>query len=120
MAPVGNGTVQKTATSSSSVMSSFMCCTSERSGQTYQRSYREHNQSKYFWLDPTRWVEKRTVKKEKVGGVNNRLGRAYKFILQKTLCVCCSASSSMMMMTSLPSPSVPKEIFFAPPPPRLT
>ena len=66
----------KQTTSSSSAMSSFMCCTSERSGKTY--SYREqsahttssssNNQSKFLWLDPTRWVEKRTVvKKEKVG-----------------------------------------------------
>ena len=75
MPPVQNGTVQK---KEGGVMSSFMCCTTERSGQTqtYSRttthqsasysSREQHNQSKYLWLDPTRWVEKRTVKKEKV------------------------------------------------------
>ena len=66
----------------SSSSSSFLCCTSERSGQatsytttshsasTAYRSSTEQSssgQSKFLWLDPTRWVEKRTVKKEKVG-----------------------------------------------------
>jgi len=48
----------------SSTMSSFMCCTSERSQKTIR--YKEQNQSKYLWLDPTRWVEKKT-KREEVG-----------------------------------------------------
>ena len=48
----------------SSAMSSFMCCTSERSSKTIR--YREQNQSKYLWLDPTRWVEKKS-KREEVG-----------------------------------------------------
>ena len=61
-----NGHEQKSSTS----CSSLMCCTSERQGQytTTQRSttaYRE--QSRFLWLDPTRWVEKRSFKKEKVG-----------------------------------------------------
>ena len=54
----------KTTTSSS--MSSFMCCTSERSQKTIR--YKEQNQSKYLWLDPTRWTK--TVKKEEVGIVS--------------------------------------------------
>ena len=62
----------------SSSSSSFLCCTSERSGQatsyttTSASAYRSteqssSGQSKFLWLDPTRWVEKRTIKKEKVG-----------------------------------------------------
>ena len=70
---------QKTTTSSgekTSMMSHFMCCTSDRSGQVVTRSasFREKqtmsgpkNPTKYLWLDPTRWVEKTTVKTEKVG-----------------------------------------------------
>ena len=46
---------------SSSTMSSFMCCTSERSSKTM--AYRE-SQNKFLWLDPTRWVEKRSKKTE--------------------------------------------------------
>ena len=46
----------------SSAMSSFMCCTSERSSKTIR--YREQNQSKYLWLDPTRWVEKKSKREE--------------------------------------------------------
>jgi len=53
-----------TTTKSSSSMSSFMCCTSERSQKTIR--YKEQNQSKYLWLDPTRWVEKKS-KREEVG-----------------------------------------------------
>ena len=84
MAPVGNGTVQKS--SSSSVMSSFMCCTSERSGKTFQRSsYRE--QSKYLWLDPTRWVEKKAVKREKVGGQLDQTQKQRLILLRPILSV---------------------------------
>ena len=68
MAPVQkhNGASSGQTVKSSS-MSKFMCCTSEKAGQTY--TYREHqqNQSKFLWLDPTRWVEKRSYKQEKVG-----------------------------------------------------
>lgn len=46
-------------TSSSSTMSSFMCCTSDRSSKTF--AYKE-SQSRFLWLDPTRWVEKRSKK----------------------------------------------------------
>ena len=56
---------QSSYKSSSSAMSSFMCCTSERSSKTF--AYKE-SQSKFLWLDPTRWVEKRS-KKSEVGGL---------------------------------------------------
>ena len=79
---------------SSSSMSSFMCCTSERSGKTY--SYREQsamttssqqNQSKFLWLDPTRWVEKKTVKKEKVGKEKEEVDESHdKSILRDVFC----------------------------------
>jgi len=52
---------QQSMKSSSSTMSSFMCCTSERSSKTF--AYKE-SQSKFLWLDPTRWVEKRSKKQE--------------------------------------------------------
>jgi len=52
---------QSSYKSSSSAMSSFMCCTSERSSKTF--AYKE-SQSKFLWLDPTRWVEKRSKKSE--------------------------------------------------------
>jgi hypothetical protein len=79
-----NGAVKS---SSSSVMSSFMCCTTERSGQVQQqresRSYTRSSavyrsesaggQGRYLWLDPTRWVEKRTVKKEKVSDLTCKM-----------------------------------------------
>ena len=56
---------QSSYKSSSSAMSSFMCCTSERSSKTF--AYKE-SQSKFLWLDPTRWGEKRS-KKSEVGGL---------------------------------------------------
>ena len=59
----------------SSTMSSFMCCTSERSQKTIR--YKEQNQSKYLWLDPTRWVEKKT-KREEVGIDNTNSNIDYK------------------------------------------
>ena len=59
----------------SSTMSSFMCCTSERSQKTIR--YKEQNQSKYLWLDPTRWVEKKT-KREEVGINNTNANIDYK------------------------------------------
>lgn len=79
--PVRDGRSSKQQSSTSS---SFLCCTSEKSGQAYQATsssstataYREvqssssssaQGQSKFLWLDPSRWVEKRTVKKETVG-----------------------------------------------------
>lgn len=52
---------QQSMKSSSATMSSFMCCTSERSSKTF--AYKE-SQSKFLWLDPTRWVEKRSKKQE--------------------------------------------------------
>ena len=56
------------ATSSSSTMSSFMCCTSDRSSKTF--AYKE-SQSRFLWLDPTRWVEKRS--KKEVGNIMTSL-----------------------------------------------
>ena len=46
-------------TSSSTTVSSLMCCTSDRSSKTL--AYKE-SQSRFLWLDPTRWVEKRSKK----------------------------------------------------------
>jgi hypothetical protein len=55
------------SSSSTALCSSLMCCSSDKDGRTYTTSYREQSQSKFLWLDPTRWVEKRAVKHEKVG-----------------------------------------------------
>ena len=57
--------------SKSTTMSSFMCCTSERSGRvvsqgrtmTYRSESNHSNQSKFLWLDPTRWNKKKEVGK---------------------------------------------------------
>ncbi|CAB4065281.1 DST [Lepeophtheirus salmonis] len=38
--------------------SKFMCCTSAAAGGSRTVTYRE-NQSKFLWLDPSRWVEKK-------------------------------------------------------------
>ena len=52
---------QQSYKASSSSMSSFMCCTSERYSKpmAYQES-----QGRFLWLDPTRWVEKRSKKEQ--------------------------------------------------------
>ena len=61
------------SSSKSTTMSSFMCCTSERSGRvvsggrtmtTYrsEQSSNHSNQSKFLWLDPTRWNKKKEVR----------------------------------------------------------
>ena len=40
-------------------MSSYMCCTSDRSSKV---ATLKESQSRFLWLDPTRWVEKRSKK----------------------------------------------------------
>ena len=58
--PVQNQQQQSTTVKSSTV-SSFMCCTTDRAQKTI--SYKE-SQSKFLWLDPTRWVERKPRKTE--------------------------------------------------------
>ena len=51
----------QSTTAKSSTMSSFMCCTSDRAQKSI--TYKE-SQSKFLWLDPTRWVERKPRKQE--------------------------------------------------------
>ena len=59
----GHQQYQYQETRSSGTMSSLMCCTSTRSQKVM--GYKE-SQKKFLWLDPNRWSDQKTVKKEKV------------------------------------------------------
>lgn len=90
----------------SSTCSSLMsCCTTERQGQTYTaatsstRAYREN--SKFLWLDPTRWVEKRSYKKEKVG-LHDDTQRVANLMDEGLTQVAVCPQSSHLQMSSLP------------------